>query len=77
MTTPDSIASTAYASANASNLNIVKYSQPTGSQTFKRGRKRKFKTDKKYIDYLSDEDFSTFMDCDEADSDGFVVFTDI
>lgn len=76
LTTPDSIASTAQGSADSTNSTIIENSQPTGSQTFKRGRKRKCKTDKKYIDYLSDEDFSSFIDCDGADSDEFVVFTD-
>lgn len=76
LTTPDSIASTAQVSADSTNLTNVEYSQPTGSQTCKRGRKRKCKTDKKYIDYLSDEDFSSFIDCDGADSDGIVEFTD-
>jgi hypothetical protein len=39
LTTLDSIASTAQASADSTNSTIVEYSQSTGSQTCKRGRK--------------------------------------
>lgn len=69
LTTPEMYtASNAQVNADSTNSTIVGYCKSSGSKNIKpqKGRKRKCKTDKIYIDYLSDEDYSTFIDCEEA-----------
>ncbi|CAH0698726.1 unnamed protein product [Spodoptera exigua] len=58
-------------SDNSTNSTVDEHVRPDeGSKVVSRKcRKRNCKTDKRYIDYLSDEDFSTFMDYDGADFD--------
>ncbi|XP_072400657.1 uncharacterized protein [Diabrotica undecimpunctata] len=55
-------------SAESTNSTTMGDFQAGGSECIKSktGRKRKFKSDKMYIDYLSDDDFSTFVDCGES-----------
>lgn len=54
----------------STNSTVDEYCRPGGSKSeSRRGRKRNSKPDKRYIDYISDEDFSTFIDYDGADLD--------
>ncbi|CAK1580020.1 unnamed protein product [Parnassius mnemosyne] len=55
----------------STNLTVDEGFRYGDSKAVKRqGRKRNCKTNKRYIDYLSDdEDFFTFFNCDEADLD--------
>ncbi|CAH1231300.1 unnamed protein product [Diabrotica balteata] len=55
-------------SAESTNSTTMGDFQAGGSECIKSktGRKRKFKSDKMYIDYLSDDDFATFVDCGES-----------